>query len=258
MIDTELILADAEIKEIKISSGDVREEIEYRYGPNIMSRLDELGLTYEEAREMVQNEMIVRQMNWYKVQAKAQQSVTPQDIKEAYKKFISEHPPTEELTYQILSIRGNNCETFSKKVHEILFEMKDIQKAYEELSHSPDCPEGATLQLSEEFKVDAKSLSNAYFEILKPLLPGQYSLPIFQVSRADGKSLFRIFYLQDRVFHTPPSFQEMFATLSGELLQKSLEKENTLYITKLRSRHGFDEKFLKAMIPSDFKPFSLK
>src|SRR5579872_3060389 len=40
MIDHELILADAAEKEVKLTDGEVREEMEARFGPNVMLTLD--------------------------------------------------------------------------------------------------------------------------------------------------------------------------------------------------------------------------
>jgi len=59
----ELMKADAEEKEIKVTEGDLREEIEGRFGPNVVATLDKLGLSYEEAREMIHYELIVQQMS---------------------------------------------------------------------------------------------------------------------------------------------------------------------------------------------------
>ena len=62
MIDHQLILADATDKEIKISSGEVREEMEFRFGPNIMLTLDNIGLTYDDTWKMSWNslELVMR------------------------------------------------------------------------------------------------------------------------------------------------------------------------------------------------------
>ena len=65
MIDGELILADAADKEIKLTDGEVREEIERRFGPSVSVTLDKIGLTQEEAWRLVKNEMIVQRMNWW-------------------------------------------------------------------------------------------------------------------------------------------------------------------------------------------------
>ena len=47
MVDNELIISDANDKEIKVTDGEVREVMEERFGPNVMQTLDKIGLTYE-------------------------------------------------------------------------------------------------------------------------------------------------------------------------------------------------------------------
>src|SRR5438105_5026294 len=81
MIDHELIIAEAENKEIKLTDGEVREAMEERFGPNIMKTLDQIGLTYDETWKMIRNEMIVQRMTGFFVYNKAVASVTPQDIR---------------------------------------------------------------------------------------------------------------------------------------------------------------------------------
>ena len=71
MIDQELMLADAAKIELKVADAEVREEIMNRFGPNIMTILDQLGLTYDEARKMIYDEMIMQRMIWFRVNSKA-------------------------------------------------------------------------------------------------------------------------------------------------------------------------------------------
>ena len=45
LVDKELILADAESAKVEVSAGDVRQEMENMFGPNIIANLDKLGMT---------------------------------------------------------------------------------------------------------------------------------------------------------------------------------------------------------------------
>ena len=106
MIDHELMVTDAETREVKVSDGEVREEIQTRFGPNVMGALDQLGITYDEAREMVHQDMIVQRIQWFRVTSKVLQKVTSQEIKNAYQKFIQENPAKDEWKYQFATIRA--------------------------------------------------------------------------------------------------------------------------------------------------------
>lgn len=65
MVDMELILADAKDKEIKLTDGDVREEIENRFGPNVLQTLDGLRLSYDDAWKMIKNDLLMQRMVWF-------------------------------------------------------------------------------------------------------------------------------------------------------------------------------------------------
>jgi len=133
MICNELILLDAKQKEIEVSDGEVREELENRFGPNTMSNLDQVGLTYEEARDWIRNEIILRQMTWYKVHSKVLQTVTPQVIKEAYQAYLEKNPPVENWTYRVFSVRGKEqkvCEDLAQKAYTLL---KSKEKSLDEV-----------------------------------------------------------------------------------------------------------------------------
>src|SRR5262249_17801417 len=84
LIDKELILADAEENKLPISSGDVRQEMEQLFGPNIIANLDKVGLSFDDAWKIVQGDITIRRMMYMRVNAKAMRQVTPQDVWAAY------------------------------------------------------------------------------------------------------------------------------------------------------------------------------
>ena len=56
MVDNELILADAESREIKLTDGEIREEMERRFGPNVQITLDKIGFSLDDAKNMIKKE----------------------------------------------------------------------------------------------------------------------------------------------------------------------------------------------------------
>lgn len=93
MIDQQLMLADAEEKKVPLSDGEIREEMESRFGPNIMLTLDKMGLGYEETWKMVKNDLIVQRMSWWFIHAKAMSQVTPQDIRASFHLYLKKILP---------------------------------------------------------------------------------------------------------------------------------------------------------------------
>ena len=95
--------------------------MEERFGRNVMQTLDKVGLTYEETWKMVKDEMMVQRMTWWFVQTKAINNVTPQDIRQAYRLHLEQHPPYSEWKYRVVSIRLDQPnDPLSEKVYQIL------------------------------------------------------------------------------------------------------------------------------------------
>lgn len=261
MIDTELILSDAEEKEIKLTDGEVREEMEARFGPGVQLTLETIGLSYDDAWKMVRKELIVRRMLWFFAQSKAIQSVSPLTIRQAYRQYLAEHPPYQEWSYRVITLKAENEEgsALAGEVSQLLATataslecMADQLKEWE--SAHPD----AGLGISNEYVVRDCDLSDSYRSVLATLSPGNYSKPIAQASRVEKKPLQKIFYLKDKIDHPAPSFDALAPQLKNELTQKAVAKESDVYMQKLRKYYGFDQGGLKETLPENLQPFALE
>lgn len=252
MIDNELIISDALDKEIKLTDGDIREVMEERFGPNVMQTLDKIGVTYDETWKMVKNELIVQRMTWWFVQSKAVSSVTPQDIRQAYRLYLEENPPYSEWKYHVISIRMENADD------------EAAARIYEALSTSGQAPtkenlsalqqEGVTISLSNEFVAKSQDLSELHKAALEDLAFGGYSQPNMQTTK-DKKALYRIFYLVEKADYPAPPFEALAGQLKNGLIQEAIVHESDSYLKKLRKFYGFDG---KTAIPDDLQPFSLQ
>jgi len=259
MVDQDLILADAEKMEMKITEGDIREEIHARFGPNVMASLDSLKMTYNEAWQMIHDEMAVQRMTWYRVHSKALQRIGPQDVKLAFRQWLKENPPKEQWKYQVLSIRSKTeklGKVYAQKAHSLI---RNEPLPFESLAKllKDDNNGDISVTVSEEYNVEAKDLSESHKTILAALMPGSYSEPTPQVSRLDKSVVHRIFYLKDHIKQDPPKFDSKVEELQEDLLQKEASKEYPLYLAKLRKQFNFDEKYLESL-PTQFQPFTLK
>lgn len=258
MVDTELMIADAEKLEVKITEAEVREEILNRFGPNIMPALETLGLTYEEARQMIHDEMLVQRMMWFRVNSKALSNVNSQDVKNAYKQFCAENPEMQQWEYQVLSIRSPNksaSEMLASKAFELMNSHLNLASV-SSLLKTPD--EATTISISSEITADEKSISASHREVLNTLTDNSFSSPIAQVSRVDNSIVHRIFHLKKYSKKQVPAFEKMADRLKEELLQQAAGKENSSYIVKLRERLGYDENRTLETLPPGFQPFVLK
>jgi hypothetical protein len=256
MIDHELMVIDATNRDVKVSDGEVREEIQTRFGPNVMGTLDTLGITYDEAREMVYQDMIVQRIQWVRVTSKVLQKVTSQEVKNAYQKFLKENPATEEWTYQFVTIRAAD-ETAAQELAVKLAALKE--KSQQNLTVATDLfkaelpPESTvTLSVSQEFTLEDKAVSEAHRDVLSQMKPSEWSAPTAQLSR-DGTTVVRIFHLKNHTKTQPPAFATISNDLKNQLLNETAEQESKVYVANLYKRFSFDERSLD--IPPRFEPF---
>lgn len=254
MIDHQLILADAVEKEVKLTDGEIREEMENRFGPNIMLTLDKIGLTYEETWKMIKEELLVQRMSWWFIHSKAMAMVTPQDIRQAYRLYLKENPPYSEWKYRVIVIRGENPEQAAERAIALLRERNTSPESLSDALTSID----PTSQVSNEFIAKDIELSDAHRSVLAQLLPTQYSDPVIQISRSDNKKVARIFYLSENIEHPAPSFEHLSQNLRNQLVQEKAGRESIAYLQKLRNHYGFDSSHLKETVPDDLHPFSLQ
>lgn len=254
LVDNELILSDAADKEISLTDGEIREEMENRFGPSVLSTLEKIGLTYDEAWKLLKNELLVRRMSWWFVHSKAVQSVTPQEIRNAYRNYLKEHPPYLELQYQTITIRGSSPEAEAAKVYEIV-------------KNTNSCPEViaqkiqevcSTANISPVYTASDLEISEAHKATLISLEEKTYSAPVLQKSRTDRQTVARIFYLVEKIDHPAPAFQDLSGQLRDELIQKAVATHSKNYVSKLRKHYGFDDAYLKDSFPEDMHPFSIQ
>ena len=170
MIDNELILADAADKEVKLTDAEVREEIENRFGPNVMTTLDKIGVTYDEAWKMVRNELIVRRMTWWFIHSKAMAKVTPQEIRQAYRLHLKENPPYCDWKYRVLTIRGENLNAISEELYQQVLALgqspESIQSLLQEFEKSHP---GVSITLSTEYQAKDAELAETHRAALQDL-----------------------------------------------------------------------------------------
>ena len=245
MVQQELVLTEAARREIEVTDGEVREEMESRFGPNIMRTLDQLNLPFEEAWDFVKNDLLFHRMTGYFVYMRALQGVTPQEIRKAYRLYLNDHPAYREWKYQVLSMSNATPETM-EKLHDFLAANNGPPEEKRLLETFP------SLQISAEYVTADTDLSESYQKTLSPLTPNSYSEPLLTSGRG------RIFYLHDSTDHTPPPFETMENKLRDAILQGLLGQESNKYFAQLSQRFGFDMGKLDRDFPESLHPFSLE
>lgn len=260
MVFNELMILDAEQKEIKVSEGDVREEMERRFGPNIITTLSRLKLQYDEVKQIVHDEIVVRRIQSLKVYSKVQLTVTPEIIKNAYLTYQKNNPPKEEWCYQVLSVRGSDKKNCLSKIKELSSKLTLENKKLSEIAteDSSEKSNDLTINVSKEFVVNGANISEQHKKVLETLSESEYSPPILQTSRLNNSPVYRIFYLKSHSVENPKTFDEMYDSIYNKLLDDQAKAERSYYLKRLGKKFGFDEDIINKAIDSTYQPFALR
>jgi hypothetical protein len=263
LVEMELVMIDAEPLKIGISEADIRMELE-SLGPQLIIKLDSIGLTLNEAKAMVENDMIMRQMLWYKAYSKALQVITPESIKIAYNDYFKEETlkQKEHWCYQVLTIKSKDSAKGEKAAwaaHTLLSKEGSIMAAIPDalkktLQSSSDDVE---LTLSKDLRVDSHSISKQHHEILCQLQPHEYSQPVVQLAKNQGEEVRKIFYLKEHSIDAVKTFQDMASSLKDKLTQIAAEKERKNYIESLKKKLLLSDAEIFESISKEEEPFAL-
>lgn len=257
LIDKELVLADAEEIQMNVNQGEIRQEMEQLFGPNIIVNLDKAGLSYEEASSIIHDDALIRRMLFFRVNSKVMKQLSPQVIREAYNQKLKEHIPYSTLVYQVISIRSPDQElgsSTSNQVYQLL--AKDNQTPDQILALLKDNDASVQMNISNEYTQKENEISPAYNEILSTLNAPSYSEPVAQKSRNNKETVYRIFFLKEKTSNVIPPFYALASELKENITQESMEKETSTYLEKMRKHFGVTEELLTS-IPENFEPFVL-
>lgn len=263
LIDKELILADAKESKVEVSGGDVRQELESSFGPNIIDNLDKAGITFEDATKIMQEEIIIRRMIGGRVHAKAIRQVTPMKVRQFYEEFIQDpsNARQNQWKYQIITIKERNLEKTeqtAKEAYKMIMQGVPLDQLSNKLKEENILGRKGKLTVSISVSQNDHELSKEYGKILAELEPGMYSQPFSHKSRVNNSMVFRILLLEEKVSGGIPSYKEMEPILKDKLIDKAVDDETTSYLTKLRQHYHIRKTDVEDNLPADYRPFVLK
>lgn len=260
LIDKELILADAEENKIPLTPGDVRQEMEMLFGPNIIANLDKIGLTFDEAFKSVQGDLLLKRTMMVRVNSKAMRSVTPQVIRDAYDEFAKNNIKNETWNYQVVTIR-NPDSVGGAETAALTYELLAEQKIpLTDLIGTIDAMNGkgaSVLTISEPLIHAETDMADTIKTNLTSMESGAISKPLAQKSRTDKSTVFRILILNERIPKGAVAFTEVENQLKNELYDKAIQRDSEIYLKKLREHYAVSENYIAEKIAEDFQPFQL-
>lgn len=263
MIDKELILADADESNITVSSGDIRQEIETAFGPNIIANLDKAGLTYEEAAKLMQDEILMRRLLSGRVHAKAMRLVTPAKVRAAYESYI-EDPKNKRNTqwsYRIITVKEKNLEkgeAAAKAAYQLLLQGTPIDQLAGVMKEQKIISKNGSVTLSSTIKQLDTEVSKEVHEALSPLQEGGFSEPFAQRSKASRATVYRILAMEEIIPGGAPPYREMEVMFKEKLLDQEIDKETDAYLLKLRQHYHISEQDFIEQLPEGYQPFILR
>lgn len=176
LIDRELMIADAEEKAFPTSSGDIREELEEVFGPDVMVNLDNAGLTLDEAWKMVKADITIRRMLYFQVRMRIQPQITPNEIRKAYEEYVKTVSAQKECVWRCITLKSQDtnsalahAETLIALVTDEKVGLDSLQEEVEKrnLQH----PEVQML-ISQPFRQKQEELSSSLQELLLSMQEG--------------------------------------------------------------------------------------
>ena len=261
-VNRELIIEDAHDKKLPVSDGDVREELENMFGPNIIEELHKLNMSYDEAWEHVLNDITLKRMMIYRVNLKAREAVTPEAIKMAYQEMVKRSSMSNKWKYRVITIRDPK-KTKAQEAAQVTFDLLTkkhipIEMIAQTFQHHQDIDRSTSkITVTQEYIHNTEELSPTYKDVLSGLQAGCYSAPVAQHSRSGSGEVYRIFYLTGLEKVKTPSFEESEDTIKDELLRIAMGRETEKYISQLRKHYSVSDESIRSSLPENFHPFTL-
>ena len=262
MINSELIVLDAKSKKMEITHGDIREELERIYGPQIIINIDNVGLTYDEAWNMVEKELFVQRMLGNRLHLRGAYNTTPSDLIAAYKDYNLKNQRPDIWSYNFITFRGPNALENAQMASDILSNIKAKNNAFKTMSlifkDKVSEFEKQEISFSKEFELNDTQLSKSHQDVLTSLEEKTFSKPKHEVNAKDNSSLYRIFYLAHMEKGGDIDFLEVEKKLKDQIINERTNLELTAYFAQIREKNGISDEFMKHMTPDGFEPFTIK
>ncbi len=234
LVTRQLILSDAEERKLPVPHADVREEMEQAFGPNMLSTLDDQGLTFDEAWRLIKEEIALRRMLMIRVNSRAINTVGPAAVRHAFEGYCCENEGKESWTYRVLSVRGDDHERAALVAAAVYEKASKSNGTLEELTEEL-AEEGVTLSLSKPIERTRSTISDTHWEGINGLEPETISPPLMQLSR-QGDRLFRIYAVDAQTTPDLPQFSDVENKFHERLVQEAVEKEREVYMAELREK----------------------
>lgn len=171
IIDRELVLQAAEEQNMPLSSGDVREEIEDIFGPNIMANLEQAGLSYEDAYTMIRSDILIRRMLTFAVNMKALKDITPEAISKEYERVLKDKYQNQ-YVFRIISIKGENQDKVQEKASTLVKALNEKKIAISDIATTEDSDSEVLVSVTSPYTQGENEFARPVFNTIATLEEG--------------------------------------------------------------------------------------
>ncbi len=266
IIDDDLIAIDADLNSVTINDGEVRQELEKRFGPQIILTLEKIGLTYDEAWNMVKNETLAQHMLYRHLYFKgicnsSGVNVSPNDLLTAFHEYMHENKKPDHWKYHIISFTGPNAlenVRSSQSVIDQLQGAKNFSTLSMKLKDAISNFDEKNITISDEIDLASNQILESHRNILLSLDTHNLSEPLEETSRVNNQPVYRVFYLSSYSPGGEVSLSEVEQELMRQLRNQKHSSEQMSYVTSLRERYGLTKEAINDSLPQDFEPFQIR
>jgi hypothetical protein len=248
LVDRQLVLSWAEEKQFQVSNGDIRQELEEVFGPEVMMNLYETGFTLHEVQEMIRADILLRRIIYFYVRLPVSATITPKRVKEAYYNKVKEMQDAELICWKSVTVKTKDGNRAIVDTVRALFQnehlsLEDVQKKV---------PEGVEVSVSPLFRSEKREISPSILSILEKLSCGAYSEPFS--GKGDN---WRFYCVESREKKEVPSFAEVEEAVRDELAYPEIEKKTKLFFDDLRRQYHVKQLFSSEQLLA-FDPFTIR
>ena len=255
LVDRQLIVSLAEEKQFGVTNGDIRQELEEVFGPNVMMSLYEEGLSMHEVHEMMKADILLRRAMSFFVHAPVVASITPKVLKEAYQKRVAELKAKQGWVWRTVSVKSKNGDC-PKDIADAVWNL--LEREHQALDGiGTGLPDGIEVTVSQAFRSEQKDVAPNVRQILESLPMCEFSEPQPSTERSTVRKSWRCYIVDERFEPKAPTFIELEPALRQEIASPEITRRTIEFFDDLRKQYHVKHLFSSEELMV-FEPFQLK
>jgi hypothetical protein len=254
LVDRRLALLLAEEKQFRLTNGDIREELEEIYGPNVLMSLYGEGISIQDAHEMMREDILFRRVVSFFVQMPIYAEITPNIVKEAYDKKLETFKQQKGWLWRSVTIKSKTGSCSKQEADTIWRDLHSRATKLRDLVAKP--PEGLEIVVSQQFKSLYHDVSEAVSSVLNSLPIGSFSQPV-AAQKNESSGTWRLYIVDEHFAPKTPEFCEIENALKQEIATPQISIKSEEFFQDLRKRYHAKYVLSEDQLLS-LQPFSLK